>query len=169
MFRGEPLIAAPIRALAEAALSPVVVAKRHSLLPPLGSVAVLHEPDEPTHPLVGIGHALRVLRTPVVVCAADMPFVPPQLFTHLAELGGPAVVTATEAAVQPLVGRYTPALLPAIDRAIATGASLRGFLDDLDDDVRIVGPVELRRFGDPELMMRDIDTHRELLAATPER
>src|ERR687887_2708546 len=70
---GRPLLEHPLTALREVCAEVCVVAKRDTILPPLGrSVRLWVEPDEPRHPLTGIVHALRVARgRPVLVCAAD--------------------------------------------------------------------------------------------------
>jgi len=72
---GRPLISYPLEAARGAGLGPWIVAKRETELPP-GDCRLLIEPDEPRHPLLGVVTALRAARpAPVVVVAADMPFV----------------------------------------------------------------------------------------------
>jgi molybdopterin-guanine dinucleotide biosynthesis protein A len=85
---------------------------------------VWQEPAEPRHPLVGIVHALACADgRPVLVCAADMPFVSCEVLAALAAAdpaGAPAVVaTSAERGLQPLLGCYQPqagALLTAAAR-----------------------------------------------------
>ena len=83
---GRPLVAWPLAALAAALAEVVVVAKRDTPLPELGDVEVWHEPDQPHHPRAGIAHALeRAAGRPVLVCAADMPLVTPELVLRALE------------------------------------------------------------------------------------
>ena len=52
-----------------------MVCKADTELPELPGTERWEEPDEPRHPLTGIVHALESAGGPVLVCAADMPFV----------------------------------------------------------------------------------------------
>ncbi len=119
---GRPLLSHPLEALIPAADRVAVVAKRSTTLPPLGSIEVWHEPDQPTHPLVGIVEALRRADgRPVLVCAADMPFVTTELLREL--IGASSSASATIActmggALQPLLGRYEPAALQPLQAAL---------------------------------------------------
>jgi molybdopterin-guanine dinucleotide biosynthesis protein A len=70
------------------------------------------ESDRLHHPAVGIAHALGLAGgRPVLVCAADLPFVTPELVRELAsgdpELA-PAVVASAGGIMQPLLGCYQP-------------------------------------------------------------
>jgi len=101
-----------------------IVAKPDTALPVLEAVTVWREPSEPHHPLVGIVHALTCADgRPVLVCAADMPFLASELLAALAGMdpaGAPAVVASSvERGLQPLLGCYQPeaqALLAAAAR-----------------------------------------------------
>src|SRR5918999_238725 len=73
-----PLIAWPAEALAAACSRVVVVAKPDVELPALPGVERWDEPDREHHPARGIAHALERAGGPVLVCAADMPFVTPE-------------------------------------------------------------------------------------------
>lgn len=111
---GKPLICHALRALQAAVREVAIVAKPDTALPVLGGVTVWREPAEPHHPLVGIVHALaRADARPVLVCAADMPFVTSELLAALAAAdpaGAPAVVaTSADRGLQPLLGCYQPA------------------------------------------------------------
>jgi len=73
---GEPLIERPLRAMREARLEAVVVAKPGTALPPL-DVPVWQEPEEPAHPLAGIVAAemdasLRITSGPALERAGDL-------------------------------------------------------------------------------------------------
>jgi molybdenum cofactor guanylyltransferase len=113
---GRPLLQYPLATLRAAFDDVAVVAKHATLLPPLDAdVAIWLEADEHHHPLVGVVHALRCARRrPVVVVAADMPFVTRALVTALAReraRGAPAVVPYAAGALQPLCARYDPPAL----------------------------------------------------------
>jgi molybdenum cofactor guanylyltransferase len=114
---GRPLLAWPLEALAGVLDEVVVVAKAATALPPL-EVEVWVEPDEPSHPRAGIVHALaRADGRAVLVCAADLPFVTPELLCRLRDEpaeGTPAVVPRAGGRLQPLLARYEPAALPRL-------------------------------------------------------
>src|SRR5438876_12330559 len=74
VLAGAPLIAGPLGALRAACERVVVVAKRGTELPELGFER-WDEPDEPRHPIAGIRHTLGRAAGPILVCAADVPFV----------------------------------------------------------------------------------------------
>jgi molybdopterin-guanine dinucleotide biosynthesis protein A len=128
---GRPLLSYPVGAMLGALDQVVVVAKPSTLLPALGDVAVWHEPEHPSHPLVGIAEALRRAAGGwVLVCAGDMPFVPVPLLVSLASLASladhadrvpdaaPAFVAASASgALQPLLGCYGPSCLEPLAAA----------------------------------------------------
>ncbi|HEX5193960.1 MAG TPA: molybdenum cofactor guanylyltransferase, partial [Solirubrobacteraceae bacterium] len=121
---GRPLLSYSLRAMLEATDEAAVVAKPSTELPPLGAVPVWTEPEQPSHPLVGVVEALRRAGgRPVLVCAGDMPFVPVALLTRLAavDAGGASAVVATSArhGLQPLLARYEPAALELLAPAAA--------------------------------------------------
>jgi molybdopterin-guanine dinucleotide biosynthesis protein A len=110
---GRPLICHALAALQGAVGEVAIVAKPDTSLPVLHGVTVWREPAAPRHPLVGIVHALACANgCPVLVCAADMPFVSCEVLAALAAAdpaGAPAVVaTSAERGLQPLLGCYQP-------------------------------------------------------------
>jgi molybdopterin-guanine dinucleotide biosynthesis protein A len=112
-LRGEPLIAYPLRALGAVLDDVAVIGKPDLELPELSGVMVWIEPQEPTHPLIGLVEALALAGgRPVLVCAADLPFVTSALIARLAAAGAdgaPAVIATSRATgPQPLLGRYEP-------------------------------------------------------------
>jgi molybdopterin-guanine dinucleotide biosynthesis protein A len=157
---GRPLIDHVLVAVEAASLEPVVVAKPHSPLPSV-SCRVLREPAEPIHPLQGLLTALAASGgRPVVALACDMPFVAPSLLEWLAGYGGGAAVVEAAGRVQPLLARYEPTVAPALEAALARGASAQEAVSGLDP--RIVTETELARFGDPELICLNVNTPADL-------
>jgi molybdopterin-guanine dinucleotide biosynthesis protein A len=159
---GRPLISYSLAALAEAGLEAVVVAKPDTDLPPL-DVDVLTEPAEPVHPLAGIVAALRQTGRPIVVIGCDFPFVPAALLRALADAPEPLVVPAPGGELQPLVARWTPALLPAIEEALDREEPLRRTVAALSP--RLLGDAELAPFGDSARVFFNVNTPADLDAA----
>jgi molybdopterin-guanine dinucleotide biosynthesis protein A len=159
---GAPLIARPLRALRDARLEAVVVAKPGTALPPL-DVAVWEEPDEPSHPLAGIVAALERGGRPLVVCGCDLPFLPAALLAHLAGRSEPLVVLEAAGRLHPLIGRFTPALVDALRTARDEQRPLHEVVTELGA-VRITEP-KLRRYGDPERIVFNVNTPADLARA----
>jgi molybdopterin-guanine dinucleotide biosynthesis protein A len=157
---GRPLIAHVLAAVEAASLEPVVVAKPDSLLPSV-LCRVLREPAEPIHPLQGLLTALTASSgKPIVALACDMPFVPPSLLKWLAGLDEGAAVAEAGGRVQPLLAHYEPTVAPALEVALARGASAQEAVSRLGP--RIVTEPELARFGDPELICLNVNTPADL-------
>jgi molybdopterin-guanine dinucleotide biosynthesis protein A len=154
-----PLISYPLGAIAAAGLEAVVVAKPDTDLPPL-DLDVLTEPEEPVHPLAGIVAALRQRGRPLVVLGCDFPFVPPALIRALADAPEPLVVPAPGGEAQQLVARWTPALLPALEGALAREEPLRRTVAALAP--RLLTDAELARFGDPARIFFNVNTPADL-------
>jgi molybdopterin-guanine dinucleotide biosynthesis protein A len=117
---GRPLIGYPIEAARSAGLEVVVVAKRTTLLPAL-DVPILVEPDEPTHPLLGILTALEH-HCAVLAIPCDMPLLDP---AGLITLAGMRHDIATLWPGEPLPALYRNSVSPQLRRAIRAGASVR--------------------------------------------
>jgi molybdopterin-guanine dinucleotide biosynthesis protein A len=159
---GRPLICHALAALRGAVGEVAIVAKPDTSLPVLDGVTVWREPAEPRHPLVGIVHALACAGgRPVLVCAADMPFVTSDVLAALAaaDPGGAFAVVATSAArgLQPLLGCYQPeagALLAEVAREGT--APVR----------RVVSGLEPRLFEvtDPQVLV-NVNSAEDLAAA----
>lgn len=115
---GRPLISGPLVALMGTCGSVAVACKRDTLLPALpDGVERWEEPDGPRHPLTGIVHALERAGGPVLVCAADMPFVDAaacQLLIEAFEASGRSVVARAGGRLQPVLGLYAPEALDAL-------------------------------------------------------
>jgi molybdenum cofactor guanylyltransferase len=156
---GRPLISYPLAALAEAGLEAVVVAKPDTDLPPL-DVDVLTEPTEPVHPLAGIVAALRQTGRPTVVIGCDFPFVPAALLRALADAAEPLVVPAPGGEAQPLVARWAPALLPALEDALDREEPLRRTVAALFP--RLLDDADLAPSGDPARIFFNVNTPADL-------
>jgi molybdopterin-guanine dinucleotide biosynthesis protein A len=153
---GRPLVDYPLEALAEVCERVAVVCKRDTLLPELSGAERWEEPDEPRHPLTGIVHALETAGAPVLVCAADMPFVTAEACRTLIQGAGgsPAVVASAAGVLQPTFGLYAPAALDAL-RAAEPGAPLTRTIEALDP----------ARVALPPSLVRSINTSAELADA----
>ncbi len=151
---GRPMVEWPLRALREAGLRPAVAAKRGTRLP--GGVEVWLEPGEPVHPLAGIVTALRRHEGPVLVCACDMPFVTARLARWLAALPDRLALPAVGGRLHPLLGRYGPEVLPALEAALERRAPLTEAVAELAP--RRITARELRRFGEPRLLLANVNT-----------
>jgi molybdopterin-guanine dinucleotide biosynthesis protein A len=142
---GRPLISYPLQAMAGALEQVAIIAKADTKLPSLPGVTVWIEPDEPRHPLVGIVQALALADgRPVLVCAADLPFVTSDLIGRLANAdpqGAPAVLAAHKGEIQPLLGCYRPSAIDLLGPAAreakvplrAAVSALRPHLIEVDD------------------------------------
>jgi molybdenum cofactor guanylyltransferase len=152
---GRPLAAYPADALAQVCESVAIVAKPGTELPELPGVERWDdEPAEPRHPLTGIVHALeRAGGEPVLVCAADMPFVTVAALEELAASKTTAIAIAG-GILQPVLGLYTSDVLPALTTA-PPGAPLTRTVEAL-------GPVLVELA--PELV-RSVDTPDDLASA----
>jgi molybdopterin-guanine dinucleotide biosynthesis protein A len=152
MLAGRPLASYPVAALAAVCERVAVVCKPDTVLPELEAER-WDEPAEPRHPLTGIVHALESAGSPVLVCAADMPFVTADACrTVLAAAGAaPAVVAVAGGVLQPAFGMYAPAALPVL-RAAEPGAPLTRTVEALDP-----GRVAL-----PGALVRSVNTPEDL-------
>lgn len=136
-----------------------MICKRATLLPAIGAAERWNEPDEPRHPLTGVLHALERARAPVLVCAADMPFVTRDVLQALldAPAGPPAAIAATDRGLEPLLALYRPAALPRL-QAAPPGEPLRQTVAELHP---VLVPVA-------EGLARSVNTPADLAAAQAE-
>lgn len=153
---GLPLAAYPVAALAGVCERVAVVCKAETQLPELPGTDRWDEPEEPHHPLTGIIHALEHAGAPVLVCAADMPYVTPDACRTLLEsagsgAGSPVVVAAAGGMLQPVFGLYAPAALEHL-RAAPADAPLTSTVEGLD-------PL---RVALPPALVRSVNTEEEL-------
>jgi molybdopterin-guanine dinucleotide biosynthesis protein A len=118
-LEGRALVHYPLEALHSVCDDVAVVAKRDTILPPLGGVADLWiEPDEPRHPLVGVAHALRLAAgRSILVVAVDLPLMDAATLRAIAEgdVGdAPVAVPRVHGRLQPLCALYTPRALAGL-------------------------------------------------------
>ena len=156
LIGGQPLAAYPALALGAVCERVAVVCKRDTQLPDLPGTERWEEPDEPRHPLTGIVHALVTAGGPVLVCAADMPFVTVDACRTLLQAAGatPAVVAAADGVLQPTFGLYAPAALDVL-RAAPPDAPLTRTVEALDP----------ARVALPAALVRSVNTPEDLAEA----
>ena len=148
---GRPLVEYPLEALAAVCERVAVVCKRDTRLPDLAGAERWDEPDEPRHPLTGIVHALETGGAPVLVCAADMPFVTADACRTLIQgaAGSPAVVASAAGVLQPTFGLYAPAALDVL-RAAPPDAPLTRTVEALDPARVALPPSLVRSINTPD-------------------
>ena len=115
--------------------------------------------------LGGIHAALWHARSPVVLVAWDMPFVPAALLRALREHGADAdaVVpsSGSRRGVEPLCAYYTPACLAPIEQRLdAHDLRVVSFYESVR--VRALAPDDVARFGDPVRLFHNINTPSDL-------
>ena len=123
-------------------------------------------------PLAGIEAGLASSKhDQVFVAAGDMPFLSPGLvgflLGRLGRGGSLAVIPQHGGRRHPLCGAYARGLLPRVGTALDGGARAVGeFLDGVVG-VEYVGE-ELRRFGEPDLLLMNVNSPRDLEVARRE-
>jgi molybdopterin-guanine dinucleotide biosynthesis protein A len=118
-------------------------------------------------PLAGVLTALRAIEAGyALVLAVDLPFVPPALLHALLALapGHDVVVPVTADGPHPLCAVYARACIGAIEGCLARGErKMTAFWPEVR--VRAVAEVELRAFGDPSQLLRNLNTAEDYRAA----
>jgi molybdenum cofactor guanylyltransferase len=155
-LHGRPLISYPLAVPAHVLPEVVIVAKPSTELPSLPGTTVWVEPESPTHPLLGIMHALSLAEgRPVLVCAADLPFVRPETIERLAgadPAGAPAVIASADGRTQPLLGCYQPA---ALERVSVPGKRpVRDVMAEIGARTLEVDPEDLFNVNYPEDLLQ---------------
>ena len=153
--RGRALVSWPLEALAAVCERVAVVCKHGTGLPELSGVERWNEPDHSQHPLIGITHALERAGEPVLVCAADMPWVTADSCRSLVNAAGagdgaPAVAVAG-GVLQPVFAVYSPVALDTL-RGAGSDASLTATIE-------LLNPV---RVALPPPLVRSVDTAEDL-------
>jgi molybdenum cofactor guanylyltransferase len=155
---GRPLISYPLRAITAVLAEVVVLAKADTQLPSLPGATVWIEPHPHHHPLIGIVQALGLAGgRAVLICAADLPFVTPQLVRRLAledARGAPAVVTTAAGRIQPLLGRYDPEALRLLPVTPADRPLRELILGIGPTLLEVEDPAELINVNAPEDLLR---------------
>jgi molybdopterin-guanine dinucleotide biosynthesis protein A len=156
LLAGRAIISYPLEALGQVCERVAIVCKRNTKLPSVAGGERWDEPDEPRHPLTGIVHALEQAGEPVMVCAADMPFVTPDACRSLltAPQKSVAVVAVADGVLQPTFGVYAPAALDVL-RAAPADAPLTRTVESLDPT----------RVALPARVVRSVNTPEELAEA----
>jgi molybdopterin-guanine dinucleotide biosynthesis protein A len=139
-----------------------LVCKPGTELPAIEGAERWEEPLEPRHPLTGIAYALERADAPVLVCAADMPFVTPAACQSLIEAAGgagavDAAVAVAAGELQPTFGLYAPTALEALTEAPENAP--------LTETVAALDPV---RVALPPRLVRSVNTPEELAEAEAE-
>jgi molybdopterin-guanine dinucleotide biosynthesis protein A len=115
-------------------------------------------------PLGGVLTGLTAARgRPGLFLAIDLPQVPVALLARLVERGAgwDAVVPVTPRGPEPLCAVYGPRCREPIRGRIAAGDfKMTAFWPEVR--VRELGPAELREFGDPEEIFRNLNTPEDL-------
>jgi molybdopterin-guanine dinucleotide biosynthesis protein A len=123
-------------------------------------------------PLAGIEAGLAASKYDhVFVAAGDMPFLSQGLVGYLLERlgrgGAVAVIPYSGGRSHPLCGAYARALLPGVSAALDGGVrAVSRFLEGTGG-VEYIGE-ELRRFGEPDLLLMNINSPRDLEQARRE-
>ena len=160
---GRPMLARVVGTVGSAGLEPIVVAKPDSELPHV-DCRVLSEPDQPRHPLTGLLTALGASAgRGVVAIACDMPLVPAKLLSWLAALEEPVAVCEVDGRLEPMLGRYAPAVAEQLEEALERGAAMRAAVASLEPYV--IGERQIARFGDPARIVFNVNTPEDLEAA----
>jgi molybdenum cofactor guanylyltransferase len=123
-------------------------------------------------PLAGIEAGLAASNYDhVFVAAGDMPFLSPGLVGYLLERlgrgGVMAVIPRHGGRSHPLCGAYARALLPHVSAALDGGARAVGEFLEVTGGVEYVGG-ELRRWGEPDFLLMNVNTPRDLELARRE-
>jgi molybdenum cofactor guanylyltransferase len=124
-------------------------------------------------PLAGMEAGLAAVRNRFVfVAAGDMPFLPEGLVGYLLgrleRHGAGAVVPHHRGMAHPLCAAYDRRVLPLVSSSLDEGVrAVRQFLEGLDR-VEYVGE-ELRRFGDPDLFLMNVNSPQDLDRARTSR
>jgi molybdopterin-guanine dinucleotide biosynthesis protein A len=123
-------------------------------------------------PLAGMEAGLASALYPLTfIAAGDMPFLTQSmvgfLLGRLARGGVLAVVPRYRGRIHPLCAAYARMLLPRLETTLDGGSrAVHGFLEGVDE-VEYVGE-ELRRFGDPGLLLMNVNSPGDLELARRE-
>jgi molybdopterin-guanine dinucleotide biosynthesis protein A len=160
-LQGRPLICYPLGVLGSVLAEVVVIAKSDTALPSLPGVTVWVEAQATYHPLVGIVGAIGLAGgQPVLICAADLPFVTEEVVRALLDTeleGAPAVIASSGGRMQPLLGRYQPDVVELLGKT-EIGPELR-----VQEAIAALGP-RILEIEDPDVLF-NVNTPDDLLQA----
>lgn len=123
-------------------------------------------------PLAGMEAGLAAARYPLAfVAAGDMPFLRESMVGYLLDRletsDALAVIPRYQSRVHPLCAAYSRSLLPRARTALDSGTrAVHEFLEGIDE-AAYVGE-ELRRFGDPALLLMNVNSPEDLERARSE-
>ncbi|HEX3616781.1 MAG TPA: molybdenum cofactor guanylyltransferase [Solirubrobacteraceae bacterium] len=159
-LNGEPLLHHTLRALRQVLTDIAIIAKPQTVLPPLEGAMIWVEPDEPVHPLFGVGESLALAGgRPVLVCPLDMPFLSARVLGQLVAAEGagrPAVMVSARGIARPLVACYSADAAELLSEAAHGQMPLEAVVSALEPKL-----VEV----DDELELFDVNTPDDLLQA----
>ena len=159
-LNGEPLLHHTLRVMRQILTDVAIITKAQTVLPKLEGAMIWVEPDEPVHPLLGVGEALALAGgRPVLVCPLDMPFISARLLSTLAGAerdGHAAVMASARGIARPLVACYMPAAGPQLSQAAHSELPLDELVHALDPKL-----VEV----EDEVELFDVNTPDDLLLA----
>jgi molybdenum cofactor guanylyltransferase len=163
---GEPLLRRVCAALSTRCTEIVVVGGGGDSVRLGGIRRVLDERRGGLGPLAGLEAGLAAARSrPVFVAPGDMPFISNKIICYLLERLERsdvfAVVPRHSGALHPLCAAYDREVLAQVRFALDRGVrSVREFLEGLDP-VEYVEE-ELRRFGDPDVFLMNVNSPEDL-------
>ena len=177
-FRGEPLIRRVLDRMRRVATETIVVVNDQPRIAELDlpcDVLPVIDQHPGKGPLGGIFTGLQATRTSwVAVCACDMPFVSPALFSELLSHreGAHAVVPTVGGRPEPIHALYSRACIDAIrSRLLADDLKIAAFFADVtvnylsEQEVRAIDP-DLRAFFNVNTQA-DLDIAASMASAEP--
>ncbi len=160
---GETLAARAVRLVAGACPEVAIAAAGRELVPGIAPLA-----DGPGQgPAAGIlGAALAYPGHPLLVVACDLPALPPELLASLARpIPGDDSdwrLPRWSEGVEPLCALYRPGILALLAEQVARGEMALHALETSGARIRYLEEVDLRPFGDPAELFRNLNRPEDL-------
>jgi len=133
-----------------------------------GQWHVIRDEEPDRGPLLGLLSGLRAVRhAHALVLPVDTPLVTAEFLAYLRDIcAGWNIVVPRWRRLEPLVGVYARSCIPHLEAAARSGrGSLGEFIRSTPLAVRILGPEEIARFGDPRWLFLNVNRARDLEAA----